>query len=50
MKQENVYNLAPEEVLKKFNSSLVGLSGGEVKARLKEFGPNKIAKNKTGNG
>jgi len=45
-KQEdkNIYNLTPEEVLKKFSTSLQGLSEDETKKRLKEFGRNILQK------
>ncbi|MCX6766087.1 MAG: cation-transporting P-type ATPase [Candidatus Moranbacteria bacterium] len=42
--QKRIYNLTPEEVLKKFNASLNGLSEEELKARLKIYGWNQIEK------
>jgi magnesium-transporting ATPase (P-type) len=42
--KKNIYNLTPEEVLKKFNSNQDGLSLDEAKSRLAEFGENKITK------
>jgi P-type Ca2+ transporter type 2C len=41
---KNIYNLTPNEVLEKFNTSLQGLSREEIKKRLREFGENKISK------
>lgn len=41
---KNIFNLAPGEVLEKFKTSMDGLSEQEAKARLKEYGPNKISK------
>jgi magnesium-transporting ATPase (P-type) len=42
--KKQIYNLTPEEVLKKFNSNQDGLSLDEAKNRLTEFGENKITK------
>ena len=42
--KKQIYNLIPEEVLKKFGSNQDGLSVDEAKIKLKEFGENKIAK------
>jgi P-type Ca2+ transporter type 2C len=42
--QKNIYNLTPDEVLQKFNTSFQGLSEEETKKRLKEFGKNQIEK------
>lgn len=44
MMQKNIYNLTPDEVLKKFNVSFDGLSDAEVKKRLKVYGSNAIIK------
>jgi P-type Ca2+ transporter type 2C len=41
---KQIYNLSPEEVLKKFSTSEEGLSSEEVAKRLKEYGSNKIEK------
>jgi len=41
-KTKNIYNLNVEEVLKKFNTSLQGLSEETAKERLREFGKNMI--------
>lgn len=40
--KKQVYNLTPDEVLKKFNTSFRGLSKEEAKARLKIYGPNEL--------
>ena len=40
----NFYKYKTKEVIKEFKTSLKGLSALEVKKRLKEFGPNKIGK------
>ena len=42
--KKQIYNLTPEEVLKKFGSSQAGLSSDEAKKKLKEFGENEITK------
>lgn len=42
--KKQIYNLTPEEVLKKFGSSQDGLSDDEAEKKLQEFGENKIAK------
>jgi magnesium-transporting ATPase (P-type) len=42
--KKQIYNLTPEEVLKKFNASQDGLSLDEAESRLKNSGENKIAK------
>ncbi|PJA86647.1 MAG: hypothetical protein CO141_03630, partial [Candidatus Moranbacteria bacterium CG_4_9_14_3_um_filter_42_9] len=42
--QKNIYNLTPDEVLKKFNAALDGLSEAEAEKRLNKYGPNKIVK------
>ncbi|MFZ2188673.1 MAG: cation-transporting P-type ATPase [Candidatus Moraniibacteriota bacterium] len=42
--KKNIYNLTPEEVLKKFGSNQDGLSLDEAKSRLAEFGENKITR------
>ncbi|HEX7586332.1 MAG TPA: cation-transporting P-type ATPase [Patescibacteria group bacterium] len=42
--KKSIYNLTPEEVLKKFSASFDGLLEEDAKKRLKEFGLNKIAK------
>ena len=41
---KQIYNLSPEEILKKFSASENGLSTEEAKKRLKIYGPNKIEK------
>ncbi len=42
--KKEIYNLTPEEILKKFNSNQGGLSADESKKRLFEFGENKLTK------
>ena len=42
--KKQIYNLTPEEVLRKFNSNQDGLSLDESRNRLIEFGENKITK------
>ncbi|MCX6761343.1 MAG: cation-transporting P-type ATPase [Candidatus Moranbacteria bacterium] len=42
--KKQIYNLSPEEVLKKFGSNQDGLNEDEAKKKLQEFGENKIAK------
>ncbi|MFA5962159.1 MAG: cation-transporting P-type ATPase [Parcubacteria group bacterium] len=42
--KKQIYNLSPEEILKKFGSSLEGLSVDEAKQKLQEFGENKLIK------
>ncbi len=42
--KKQIYNLSPEEVLKKFSSSQEGLNADDAKKKLSEFGENKIAK------
>jgi Ca2+-transporting ATPase len=41
-KEKQVYNLSPEEVVRKFSTSRNGLQGEEILKRQNEFGPNKI--------
>jgi potassium/sodium efflux P-type ATPase len=41
---KQIYNLTPDEVLKKFSVSEKGLSAEEAKKRLEEYGLNKIEK------
>jgi len=43
---KQIYNLSPNEVLKKFNANQNGLSVEEAERRLKKFGKNKIEKKK----
>ncbi len=42
--QKNIYNLTSDEVLRKFNAFLKGLSEEEAEKRLREYGENKISK------
>jgi Ca2+-transporting ATPase len=41
---KQIYNLSPEEILKKFSANENGLSSEEAAKRLKEYGSNKIEK------
>lgn len=41
---KQIYSFTFEEVLKKFNTSVQGISENEAKKRLKEIGPNKLQK------
>lgn len=43
----NWYNLTVEEISKKLNSSLQGLTSGEAKERIKKYGKNELPKQKT---
>lgn len=47
MDKKSIYNLTPEEVLKKFNTSFQGLSEKEAEKRLEKYGPNKLTEAKT---
>lgn len=43
-KDKKTYNLTSKEIFEKFRSSASGLGSDEAKARIKEYGQNKIAK------
>ncbi|MFA5871338.1 MAG: cation-transporting P-type ATPase [Parcubacteria group bacterium] len=42
--KQNIYNLSPKEIFRKFSTSLDGLLDKEAGERLKEYGPNRIEK------